>query len=1000
MQAVEQPEQQMAVDISSMENGAPQQPEVDSVSIEELERELPHVDDGQIDLSDVLSRVVQAIYAELTEMAETLPSMSDAVRKRTLADWVVKTKKQVVKLYAVAKWSRDAGTIQKCMNITSFIGAHHRQLEFSADFLQRLKDDLGRVRLRNHDLLTSLDVLTTGSYLRLPTCIKKRVTQPIPLTDEEVAKTLKDMENAILYRLRMSEIIPVEMSRYRIEDGRVFFTVPKLFEVSICLTGPLPTDGWFFVHVEFPINLKDETTGLQEFPRVPTGWAKQFISQEADNRLGYYLLAETETGRPKLPDGFVDTPLIRLYNFLARTPEQIVLARVQQRVKLGNTKPSDEVQPLRLSVTWEPSQGVLAVNLPPSELTLPRDELTVDADNLDFESMLRKVIEKHSRALLVALRAKLQQDSRGEFSEPGVVVAEKDALHLHLCTDEVVTMNVDMRSGRLNFKDINDLGVAGRASRFYVVTLRVFNNPEALVDHLGALRTRTILSIAEEKAHYLGYQSHRTRNLGKQVLEDIAFLDFERIRASRQGPDFGNTSNVSVQGLSLYDFKDWEANDTGASSGFDLTIQTMKELYSYCCARVAYMNVERQFKSRTIPYTHVNPASGTTQPTEIVRIQSSLARCVPSLCVQATDILSGAPAAEAAMPNIRVIPLNWWSDENAQVITCVKLKYVQQPLGKRAGSSTIIRPSKRIIYDTTEAVVSFLSENVNTCVDEFLEEWARVSKMVVIAREVAKMSKEKAWSDIQLLSFDLQTVEFAYAPGYAVSIACEDQLSLDGTKFILRFTRDDPADSFNPHDDAEPFLTSILQQHGQGRLAPSLERLVMMLRDTLPIAVELEKIRKGCQEQGYHVDTFAKASGWYRLLYPTLKHALDFRLLKNQRVAILDGSHSLFKPSHVRVDSGSVPQPSTSRTASSSSSSLGAASSSSGSASNAAAATNELFLQPIPQFSQFAKEAVSEAAQAGTPNLVDITVGVICETSAVGVLAQSIHKKVVEKLKR
>ena len=55
-------------------------------------------------------------------------------------------------------------------------------------------------------------------------------------------------------------------------------------------------------------------------------------------------------------------------------------------------------------------------------------------------------------------------------------------------------------------------------------------------------------------------------------------------------------------------------------------------------------------------------------------------------------------------------------------------------MGKRAGAN-IIRPSKRIIYDTTEAVVSFLSEDVDTCVDEFLEEWARVSKMVVIARE-------------------------------------------------------------------------------------------------------------------------------------------------------------------------------------------------------------------------------------------------------------------------
>jgi len=44
-----------------------------------------------------------------------LPNMSDVARKRTLADWAVKIKKQVVKLYAVAKWARDAETVQKCM---------------------------------------------------------------------------------------------------------------------------------------------------------------------------------------------------------------------------------------------------------------------------------------------------------------------------------------------------------------------------------------------------------------------------------------------------------------------------------------------------------------------------------------------------------------------------------------------------------------------------------------------------------------------------------------------------------------------------------------------------------------------------------------------------------------------------------------------------------------------------------------------------------------------
>jgi mediator of RNA polymerase II transcription subunit 14 len=41
--------------------------------------------------------------------------MSDANRKRTLVEWVVRTKKQVVKLYAVAKWARDADAVQKCM---------------------------------------------------------------------------------------------------------------------------------------------------------------------------------------------------------------------------------------------------------------------------------------------------------------------------------------------------------------------------------------------------------------------------------------------------------------------------------------------------------------------------------------------------------------------------------------------------------------------------------------------------------------------------------------------------------------------------------------------------------------------------------------------------------------------------------------------------------------------------------------------------------------------
>lgn len=101
-----------------------------------------------------------------------------------------------------------------------------------------------------------------------------------------------------------------------------------------------------------------------------------------------------------------------------------------------------------------------------------------------------------------------------------------------------------------------------------------------------------------------------------------------------------------------------------------------------------------------------------------------------------------------------------------------------------------------------------------------------------------------------------------------------------GGNFDLRFSRCRPSiahggegtnhDMFNPHDDAEPFLRNILR-HGHGRLAPSLHRFVTILRDTLPIVAELEEIRLQSEKENRSVDAFAKAAGWYRLLYGDLR---------------------------------------------------------------------------------------------------------------------------------
>ncbi|KAG1744781.1 mediator complex subunit MED14-domain-containing protein [Suillus lakei] len=1101
--------------------------------MEELESELPVVLDDQVPLGDLLSRVAQAIYAELSELAETLPNMSDGARKRTLADWVVKTKKQVVKLYAITKWARDAETVQKCMNITAFLMNQNQQFEDVMRGLTYAKESLDPARLRNHDLLTSLDVLTTGAYQRLPSGIKKSIVSVTALTDAEVVSTLSDMEDAIRYRLRMSEIIPVEMFQHRIANGRVHFTVPKLFETAICLRGAEKNDGWFFVSVKFLITVGGDLTGMQEFPSEPTGKIHP---------------------RPQLPEGAVDTPLVRLFNFLqmmsmsyqleilcyqaqrmrslgwanflkvemrdgrktlavsywmrppqpgvpvpppnrlklpshggtltisiiekvdkkaARSPIARMLAELQRRSKLGNMRPSDDVESLQFDAKWEPMKGVLAANIDAEDAVAAVKELVVESDSIDFESMLRKVIEVHTQAILRFYQVQLQRGPVRVFSPEGkvVLVSERGnhSLRVHLCADEVAIVSIDTRTGRLSIRDTGDLAAAGRGPRFSAISDKLNEAPNMLFDVLIRLRFNTITDIVEQKANYLGFQVFRHRNFSKEeiqklgpaargmmyiqlanfpthylvlvltdeefryalistktlsdtmfgnmIMEDIGWLDVRRIRGdggAGSGMDEVVISSLSHEPLVLQKRKrdDIPPELSRSEDSFNLETQVLRELYAYCCARVAYTRVERQFKLRGIPYTHVNPTITLPQISELGHIQSSLARSVPALCVQSSDILSGAPAAEAAMPNIRVIPLNWWSDKKAQVVTCVKLKYVQQPVGKRAaaGSSSknIIRPSKRIIYDAAEAVVSFLSEEVDTCVDEFLEEWARVSKMVVIAREVARMAKEKKWGDVRLLSFDLQTVEFAYASDYTVLITCTDQLSPTGGSFELRFSRCTPSPTLlqpsslappqlrfpnhqlrtNPHEEAEPYLRHVLRH---GPLASSLDRLVELLRNTLPIAVELEHMRASSHDAKQSpgrgrgrpriavkigatepwVDTYVKGLGWWRVLYGDLRHALDFRLMTGQRVAILDASYSLFGSS----------SPTSSSSTSSPSSEL-------------------LSLLPIPDFKTLVIDALKSVRIKDEHARVScIDAGMVCDSSAVSGVARALHERVLRKLR-
>ena len=136
-------------------------------------------------------------------------------------------------------------------------------------------------------------------------------------------------------------------------------------------------------------------------------------------------------------------------------------------------------------------------------------------------------------------------------------------------------------------------------------------------------------------------------------------------------------------------------------------------------------------------------------------LQSTLSHAIPALLIQSSDVLRDSAARDAAMPNIRVVPLAWWTPgakpRGPKVVTCVKLRHVQQLVGRRiattseSSSQGVLRPSRRIVYDAHEALVCFLSDEVDGCMDDFKEEWESVSKIVVIAREGTSASLLCSW---------------------------------------------------------------------------------------------------------------------------------------------------------------------------------------------------------------------------------------------------------------
>lgn len=250
---------------------------------------------GSISLGMLIDFIIQRTYHELTVLAELLPRKTDMERKIEIYNFSARTRQLYVRLLALVKWANSASKVDKSTHIMAFLDKQSLLFVDTADMLARMaRETLVHARLPNFHIPAAVEVLTTGTYGRLPACIRERIVPPDPITAAEKRNTLQRLNQVIQHRLVTGNLLP-QMRNLKIEAGRVTFLVEQEFSVSLTVMSDGPTVPWRLLELEILVSDRETGDGKALVHPLQTRYVHQVIQSrlaESSNPLSevYYIL--------------------------------------------------------------------------------------------------------------------------------------------------------------------------------------------------------------------------------------------------------------------------------------------------------------------------------------------------------------------------------------------------------------------------------------------------------------------------------------------------------------------------------------------------------------------------------------------------------------------------------------------------------------------------------------------------------------------------------------
>lgn len=109
-----------------------------------------------------------------------LPRKTDMERKIEIYNFSSRTRQLFVRLLALVKWANSASKVDKSAHIMAFLDKQSMLFVDTADMLARMaRETLVHARLPNFHIPAAVEVLTTGTYSRLPVCIRVSIAQSL-----------------------------------------------------------------------------------------------------------------------------------------------------------------------------------------------------------------------------------------------------------------------------------------------------------------------------------------------------------------------------------------------------------------------------------------------------------------------------------------------------------------------------------------------------------------------------------------------------------------------------------------------------------------------------------------------------------------------------------------------------------------------------------------------------------------------------------------------------